>query len=165
MTPFSTDIATPKSQPMESSMQKTEDALQSLYTRLVDSADGYRQALESSSDHTYSHIFRDMIARRERNAGELRGYLADRGVEMDDDGSLLAAAHRAFLQLKSMLMDTDEAVLDEIVRGERELLDAYDAAITPAGATTPEFEFLTQQYESLREKVTELEAMKRRAAA
>ena len=146
-------------------MKTTEDALQDLYTRLVDSADGYRQALETSDDHTYEHIFRDMIARRERNAAELRSFLADRGVEMDEDGSLLAAAHRGFLQLKSMLMDTDDAVLGEVVRGEKELLDAYDAAIEPAGASTPEFDFLTKQYSSLKEKVSELEAMSMRDAA
>ena len=146
-------------------MTNTEDALKTLYTRLIDSRDGYQQALETSEDHTYAHVFRDMIARRERNAGELRNYLAQRGHEMDDDGSMLAAAHRAFLQLKSMVMDTDDAVLGEIVRGERELLDAYNDAIEPANASDPEFAFLTEQYNSLKQKVAEIEAMHNQQAA
>ena len=146
-------------------MSKTEDALQSLYTRLIDSRDGYQQALETSEDHTYAHIFRDMIARRERNAAELRQYLSKRGHEMDDDGSMLAAAHRAFLQLKSMLGNTDEQVMEEVVRGERELLDAYNDAIEPATGNDPEFAFLTEQYNSLQQKVAELEAMTQRKAA
>ena len=145
-------------------MTKTSDAIAHLHTRLIDSADGYRQALETSDSHAHAALFREMIERRERNAAELRAYLNDRGMDLDDDGSILAAAHRVFLQLKSMLGGDEKAVLDEVVRGEKALLDAYNDAIEPATLETPEFDFLNRQYRSLSEKVGELEAMQARAA-
>ena len=146
-------------------MQDVTNALTNLHTRLIDSADGYAQALDSVESHTHAEIFREMKTRRERNAAELRTYLADRGVSLDDDGSILAAAHRAFLQLKSTLGSDDAAVLEEVIRGEETLLEAYNDAIEPAGAQTPELDFLTKQYQWLSQKVEDLKSLRRSAAA
>ena len=143
----------------------TKDALKTLYTRLIDSKDGYEQAAERSDNASHQALFREMIDRRTRNAAQIRTYLAQQGEEMGDDGSLLAAAHRTFVSLKDTLTGTgDEAILEEVIRGEDSLLSAYDEAIKEAGGVDPEYAFITQQHAELKAKIEELRGRERIAA-
>lgn len=144
-------------------MTSRDDALSNLYTRLIDSRDGYQQAAERADSPFVKGVIAEMIDRRTTNAAQIRQFLAGLGHTPSDDGSTLASAHRAFLGLKdSMTGAGDEAILNEIVRGEETLVDAYDKAIEAAGVTDPEFAFLREQHESLKTKVEEFRA---RAAA
>ena len=140
-------------------------ALKNLYTRLIDSKDGYEQAIERSDNAAHKSLFQELHDRRTRNAGEVRSYLTQKGVEVDEDGSLLASAHRTFLSLKDSLTGAgDEAILEEVIRGEETLLDAYDKAIAEAGAGDPEFQFISQQHSELKAKIQELKGRERIAA-
>ena len=139
--------------------------LQTLYTRLIDSRDGYEQAMERAESQTLRTLFGDMIERRTRNASQIRTYLAQQGVEMDEDGSLLAAAHRTFLSMKDAVTGAgDEAVIEEVIRGEETLQESYDKAISAATGGDPEYQFLVQQYEELKAKIAELRGRERIAA-
>ena len=143
----------------------SKDALKTLYTRLIDSKDGYEQAAERSDNAAHQTLFREMIDRRTRNAAQIRTYLAQQGEEMSDDGSLLAAAHRTFLSFKDTITGAgDEAILEEIIRGEEALLEAYDKAISEAGGVDPEYAFITQQHAELKSKIAELKGRERIAA-
>lgn len=140
-------------------MTTREDALSTLYTRLVDSRDGYQSAMERAESPFIKGVISDMIDRRTTNAAQIRQFLAGLGQNPSDDGSTLASAHRAFLSLKDSITGSgDEAILNEIVRGEETLLDAYDKAIEAAGPTDPEFAFLREQHQSLKTKVEEFRA-------
>ena len=145
-------------------MTDTSD-LKTLYTRLVDSKDGYEQAIERATSESHKSLFRDLHERRTRNAAQIRTYLAQKGEEMDEDGSLLAAAHRSFLSLKDAVTGAgDEAVLEEVIRGEETLLKAYDEAISSATGSDPEYAFITQQHSELKAKIEELRGRERIAA-
>ena len=140
-------------------------ALKTLHTRLIDSKDGYEQAAERVENSAHRSLFTDMIERRTRNAAQIRTYLAQNGIEMDDDGSILAAAHRTFLKMKDTVTGAgDEAILEEIIRGEETLLEAYDSAIAEASGHDAEYNFLTQQYSELKSKIEELRGRERLAA-
>ena len=142
-----------------------KSALKTLYTRLIDSRDGYEQAVERLDSETHKPLFRDMIERRTRNASQIRTYLAQQGEQMDEDGSLLAAAHRTFLSMKDAVTGAgDEAVLEEVIRGEESLLKAYDEAIAEAGGSDPEYAFIVQQHSELKAKIEELRGRERVAA-
>ena len=137
-------------------MTSREDALSNLYTRLIDSRDGYQQALKRTDSPYIKGVISEMIDRRTTSAAQIRQFLAGSGVNPSDDGSTLASAHRAFLSLKDSITGSgDEAILNEIVRGEETLLDAYDKAIDASGATDPEFAFLREQQDEVRTKVEE----------
>ena len=75
-----------------------------------------------------------------------------------------AAAHRGWLSLKDSLTGNDEAVYDEIISGEEQLLKLYDDAIS---ATTgkPEWSFLSSQRADVEKAITEARAEKSRHAA
>ncbi len=140
-------------------------ALKNLLTRLVDSRDGYADALEHIESPRIRTVLSDLHARRERNASELRSYLSRAGESVDEDGSLLAAAHRTFTDLKDSLTGTDdEAVLEEIIRGEETLHDAYDKAIEAESGHDPEYAFLVEQHASLKDAIADLKARESRAA-
>ena len=145
-------------------MSDITDKLQTLYTRLIDSRDGYEQAMENVQRATLNSLLAELKDRRIRNAAEIKKYLGDRGVEVDDDGSILASAHRTFLSLKTMMGNTDEAILDEVLRGENELREVYDTTIEPATSTDPEFDFLNTQYKELGDVIAKLEQRKAIAA-
>ena len=140
------------------------DALKTLYTRLVDSRDGYEQAKEHADKGAHAQLFADMLQRRRTNAAQVRDYIAKAGGTVDDDGSLLAAAHRQWLNLKDTFTSGDDAVLAEVVRGEESLLAAYDEAIAATGAGDPELSWLSQQYTDLKMTVDNLKAREARAA-
>ena len=140
-------------------MADREHALSHLYTRLMDSKHGYEQALQRAESPYIKGVFTDMIDRRSRNAMQIKQFLSGMGHETSDDGSTLAAAHRAFLSLKDRVTGHgDEAVLQEVLRGEESLDKAYHEALDAAGPTDPEHAFLREQHETLKGKIDELQA-------
>ncbi len=126
--------------------------LSKLLTRIVDSADGYEQSAESGKSGALKNVFSKRARMRREFAAELRGKLEQQGIKADDDGSLLASAHRVFLDLKSTVMsDDNEKVLAEIERGETALIEQYEEAL---GETAPGSELaatLSKQLSCVRE--------------
>jgi uncharacterized protein (TIGR02284 family) len=140
-------------------------ALKTLLTRLIDSREGYRDSIDRVESPAIKSIFSDFISRRDRDAAELRQFLTAEGHSVDDDGSLLASAHRTFTGLKDSVTSSDDAaVLGEVVRGEKTLLDAYGGALGEAGAVDPEYGFLKQQHASLESHIAQLETRRDIAA-
>ena len=140
-------------------MTTREDALSNLYTRLIDSRDGYQQSMERAESPFIKGVISEMVDRRTTNAAQIRQFLAGLGQNPSDDSSTLASAHRAFVSLKDSVTGSgDEAILQEIIRGEETLIDAYEKAIEASGATDPEFAFLREQHQSLKTKVEEFRA-------
>lgn len=142
-------------------MTRETDALSNLYTTLIDSRDGYEQAAEIVDRQRLQELFADIQSRRAEQAAEVRDFLAASDIDLDEDGTILAAAHRQFLGLRDMLSSDDEEVVEEVIRGERQLLEAYDAAIVPMDATSPAFSFATEQHRQLEARIDELETIER----
>lgn len=140
------------------------DALQKLYMRLIDSRDGYEQAKEHADKGAHAQLFASMLERRTNNAAQVRDYITRAGGTVDDDGSILAAAHRQWLNLKDSFTSGDDSVLNEVIRGEETLLEAYDEAIAATGAGDPELNWLSDQYTDLKMTVDNLKAREARAA-
>ena len=131
--------------------------LEHLYTRLIDSRDGYERASEDADSSALKRVFQELHALRADQAAALRGALASSGADLDDDGSLLAAAHRAFLDLRDMLSGGDDAVIAEVIRGERTLLNAYNDLIEDIDGTHPAYDMLTDQHQRLEAHIERLE--------
>ena len=132
------------------------DALKHLHTRLHDSIDGYEAAMERTESPYLKGVMQDMVQQRRTDMSKIHTTLSAQGVEVSHDGSVLAGAHRAFLSLKDSVTGAgDEAVLNEIVRGEETLLDAYDKTLESVGAADPEYSWLRDQYTALQSKVQE----------
>jgi len=103
--------------------------LNSLIETTLDSADGYNQAAERASNASYQNLFREWSTERQRVVTELQGQVRSLGGNPEDDGSVLAAGHRAFLKLRDSVTKNDESVIDEVERGEDFIKAKYETAL------------------------------------
>lgn len=125
-------------------MSEHADEIKKLHTRLIDSHDGLKSAFEEADSHPKASEFRTLADQRGSFAERIRGQASSEGMELDEDGSMLAAMHRALISLRDALSTGDEAVVSEVVRGEEALLELYDAAIA-ATQDQPAWSFLSGQ--------------------
>lgn len=104
--------------------------LNSLIATTLDSCDGYRRAAEESNNPQHQAMFNEFAADRERIVRELQQQVRSLGGNPEDDGTILAMAHRAFLSLRDAVTGSDDAaVVAEVERGEDHIKHKYEAAL------------------------------------
>lgn len=131
-----------------------KSALKTLHTRMHDSIDGYEAAKDRTDSAFIKGMIDEMLADRRTDMMAVDGFLTSMGEEVKHEGSALGTAHQSFLKLKDMVTGSgDEAVLEEIIRGEEHLLEAYDDALEATGAGDPEYAKLNEQHARLKGKV------------
>ncbi|MBV8592874.1 MAG: PA2169 family four-helix-bundle protein, partial [Caulobacteraceae bacterium] len=74
--------------------------LDSLIETVLDSADGYRKAGEAAESPRFKTLFQDRARQRAALATRLQAEVRRLGGTPKDEGTLLAKAHRTFLDLK-----------------------------------------------------------------
>lgn len=146
-------------------MSDHTDTIKKLHTRVIDSRDGYKSSRERlEGNATYGGFFDQMISQRDEFAGEIRRQLGAEGTELDDDGSILAAAHRTWQGLRDKVTGDDSGVYAEIVNGEEDLKAVYDEAIEATSGMAG-WGFLAQQRAKVEEAINTARAEKERHAA
>lgn len=131
------------------------DDLKEVLTRVIDSADGYEKAAEAAESSRFAQIFRSRAAERRTFAADLRAELVSHGDDADEDGTLLASAHRVFMGLKAKMGDTDEAVLEEVARGESKLVKEYEDALEDMAVGAPAKTLLETQLAKVRQDLAD----------
>jgi uncharacterized protein (TIGR02284 family) len=126
--------------------------LNSLIETTIDSVDGYRRSAQEATNSRFSSGFLERANEREQIVSRLRERVRALGGNPEDDGSVLAAAHRAFLSLRDKVTGADdEAVIAEVDHGESYLNEKWETALKD-GELSPETRSLVQQcYSSVRE--------------
>ena len=95
----------------------------------IDSADGYAEAAKDADGVRYKDLFERRAQERRSIASELQDEVRRLGGEAKDDGTILAAAHRVFLNLKDSITKGDEAVINEVEAGEDHIKAKYEKAL------------------------------------
>lgn len=103
--------------------------LNGLIESTIDSADGYQQAAKDAQSGTYAAGFASRAAEREQVARHLQQKVSELGGKPEDDGTLLASAHRMFVNLRHAFSKGDVAVVDEVERGEDHIKAKYEEAL------------------------------------
>jgi uncharacterized protein (TIGR02284 family) len=126
--------------------------LNSLIETTIDSVDGYRRSAQEATSSRFSSDFLERANEREQVVSKLRDEVRRLGGNPEDDGSVLAAAHRAFLGLRDKLTGSDDAaVIAEVDHGESYLNGKWETALRD-DQLAPETRALIQQcYDSVRE--------------
>ncbi len=138
--------------------------LNSLIATTIDSADGYEQAAETDNAGELAQTFRQYAAERRSIVADLRGHVVRLGGNPEDDGTLLAAAHRQFLNLRAAFDNDVRTAVNEVERGEDVIKGKYEAALDVE--LSPEVRQAVQRaYESVRAGHDTFSAMKKRYAA
>src|SRR5688500_737401 len=93
---------------------KDTNVLNGLIETTLDSIDGYRRSAEQATNTSFASEFLARAAEREQVVATLRDEVRRQGGTPEDDGSVLAAAHRAFLTLRDTVTGSDDhAVIAE----------------------------------------------------
>jgi uncharacterized protein (TIGR02284 family) len=109
--------------------QDTIDALQDLVQLNIDSRDGFRNAAEHIDVMAISEMFNDFAAQRDQQAAELRTLISANLETPNDSGSVSAAAHRMWMDLKSALGGGEASILSEAERGEDYIKGKYEEVL------------------------------------
>ena len=126
--------------------ESTIAGLQKLIRYNIDSYDGFRESAEEVKDASVAALFREMAAERSKLASELQNHVAYSGEDAEDDGSVMAAVHRAWLQVRSKLNGGDpHPILCEAEKGEDCIKAAYEDVLKDTAGSAVN-DVLTQQY-------------------
>ena len=125
--------------------------LNSLIKTTLDSAKGFRDAAEDAQGGQYVALFSEFAQERSRIASELQAEVRRLGGNPEDDSSLIAAAHRAFMNLKQALTGRDDkAVIVEVERGEDYIKGEYEEALRDADLAPQSRAVVERAYASVR---------------
>ena len=134
---------------METKTELHRDTLEKLKLLVrinIDSEKGLEEACHGVDDNLVATLFVELGRERAKNAHELQTYIEWNGAKASEDGSYIAALHRAWLGLRSVISGGGaHAILCEVERGEDAIKHAYeDALIATAGSAMNDV--LTRQY-------------------
>ena len=140
--------------------------LNSLIETTIDSVDGYRRSAEEATNSSFATEFRQRATEREQVVRQLQSRVRELGGNPEDDGSVLAAAHRSFLTLRDTVTGSDDdAVIAEVDRGESYLNGKWETALRDEGLSSETRSLITACYGSIREGHDRFEAINKTSTA
>ena len=138
-----------------------EATINSLIATTLDSADGYRKAAEKADSERYRSLFLEFAGERERVVRDLQAEVRSMGGNPEDDGSILAAAHRAFLSLRYAVTGQDDtAIINEVERGEDYLKEKFEAALNATDVAPETRTIIERAYQSVRQGHDQISSLK-----
>jgi len=104
--------------------------LNSLIATTIDSVEGYSEAAKDSQGGRFGTLFMSRASERREVASRLQQEVTRLGGRAEDDGTILAGAHRIFLKLKSTVTSQDDqAIINEVEAGEDHIKAKYEDAL------------------------------------
>ena len=104
--------------------------LNTLIGTLIDSIQGYQKAAADTSNARFAEMFNARAQERQQVLTTLQAAVARLGGNPEDDGTTAGAIHRGWINLKeAVLGNDDEAIVNEVERGEDYLKAKFKAAL------------------------------------
>ena len=126
--------------------------LNGLIETTIDSVDGYRRSAQEATNSRFSAEFLERANEREQVVSQLRDRVRQLGGSPEDDGGVLAAAHRAFLTLRDRVTGSDDAsVIAEVDHGESYLNNKWETALQDGNLSPQTRSLIQSSYQSIRE--------------
>ena len=134
--------------------------INSLIETTIDSVDGYREAAREARIPTLRTLFERRASERQAVVAALQAFVVSKGGKPQDDGTVLAAAHRVFVDLRSALDSGDEAVVKEVERGEDHIKRKYGDALKDIELTPAARDAIENAYASVKRGHDEMSRLK-----
>ncbi len=126
--------------------ESTIAGLQKLIQYNTDAFNGFREAAEDINNLRVQTLFRELANERSDLARELQNYVHCNGEEAEQDGSMMAAVHRAWIKVRSVINGEKVfPVLCEAERGEDHIKAAYEEVLKDTAGSAVN-DVLTRQY-------------------
>jgi uncharacterized protein (TIGR02284 family) len=104
--------------------------LNDLVSVTIDSVDGYREAAKDAENQRFRAMFTSRASERETVVRDLQAQVRQLGGSPEDDGSILAGAHRMFTSLRDAVMGgNDDGLIAEVERGEDHIKAKFENAL------------------------------------
>jgi uncharacterized protein (TIGR02284 family) len=140
--------------------------LNSLIETTIDSVDGYRHSAGEATNPQFAEIFRSRAQEREQVVARLRERVSELGGTPEDEGGLLAKAHRQFLSLRDAVTGSDDkSVIAEVDRGESYLNGKWKTALADDGVSVETQRLIRECYQSVRSGHEQWEQIHRQMSA
>lgn len=125
--------------------------LNSLIETTIDSVDGYQESANATDDMRLKDMFETFASDRRQVVEQLRARVTALGGNPEDDGTILAAAHRRFVDLKAMVTGRDDkAIVNEVERGEDHIKAKFENAMKDEEISSDTRAIISKAYESVR---------------
>ena len=126
--PMTTDAVLVSTQP--ESNDDVISTLNGLIETCKDGQNGFKTAAEGIERSELKTVFYEFSQQRSEFAGVLQELVRSLGGDPESTGTLSAAVHRGWMDIKSLVTGKDEeAILNECERGEDYAKDAYAEAL------------------------------------
>lgn len=99
-----------------------------LKTAMDDATEGYAKMLEKA-EPCFRPTVEELLAHHRATSLDLAAMLQDRGIAVDQDGSLMGAVHKTVVTVRSLFDDVDEDLIPGILDGEQRNLEKFDEAL------------------------------------
>lgn len=126
----------------------------------IDSAEGYGEAAKDAKNPELKAIFERRARERMAAFHALQSQVKALGGQPEDEGTLLASMHRAFVNLRTAVQSNDLSVVDEVERGEDHIKAKYEDAIRGGQLSASSLAAVEQAYESVRSGHDEMSQLK-----
>lgn len=123
--------------------------LNGLIETTLDSVDGYHRASLEAPSRNLRSAFAQRCRERELVVRRLRERVWQLGSEPEDEGTMLARAHRAFLFMRDRV--DEDAVIAEVDHGESYLAGKWQSALADDRLTDDTRQLINGCYESVRQ--------------
>lgn len=109
--------------------EKSIDILNDVLETLIDSSEGYDEAAKISDRSAIKRFFISRAGARRAMCASVRNEIANLGGTPEEDGTILANAHRVFMKLSAAVQDNDEAAVEAVDDGEEHLREKIENAL------------------------------------
>lgn len=125
--------------------------LNSLVETTLDSAEGYAEAAKDAKSAQLVSLFQGRAGERRHAASTLQQCVRSLGGTPEDDGTVLASAHRMFVNLRTSITSADNtAVVDEVERGEDHIKHKFEEAMNDSELSPSAMSAISDVYTSVR---------------
>ncbi len=96
----------------------------------IDSAKGYRKAADVAENDSFRQLFYSRADERDDLVRRMQEYVRSLGGTPEDDGSLMAGAHRMFVNLHAKVTGRDDAgIVADVEAGEDHIKAQFENAL------------------------------------
>lgn len=126
--------------------------LNGLIETTLDSVDGYSEAAKDADNARFVGLFNDRAGERRHVATALQQQVRALGGTPEDDGTILAGAHRVFLDLKAKVTGRDDkAIVNEVERGEDHIKAKFEKALADGDLSVATKQAIQDAYTSVKQ--------------
>lgn len=137
---------------------KIVETLNDLIAKNYDSENGYKEAAEDVDSPALKTMFRDFATQRYNFGHDLKDAIRQLGGTPEKGGTVGAAIHRAWIDLRSAIAGNDEsAVLKEAIRGEENAINNYAEALNDMDGFDFGYQTVQRQHSQIQQAKSQLE--------